>query len=223
VAISSRRAGSSHLREAIKAYRALWKGSLEPWALDLLARLADSPDAAEAYERLRLGDRQDEFGLLHACIGVELLARTFPQRIKKLKETLERGERLREAVAALRVFVGEFPTKPEPPNFDLVLQNMWDLPANIAAMKDGLELISKRIELIQCVAKEDEVRLGKNRKAHTKKAAENAAIWWLASAVRTYSGKTNRKEVADLAQVILKTEVSVDRVSHAVRSRHQPL
>ena len=52
-----------------------------------------------------------------------------------------------------------------------------------------------------------------------KEAAENATIFFLALNVQHTTGKPHLSEVADLANVILETEVSQDRVRAAVRKR----
>ena len=49
MAVSSRRAGGSNLRDAIQTYRSEQPGTLDRWARKLLSRLADTPDAAKAY------------------------------------------------------------------------------------------------------------------------------------------------------------------------------
>jgi hypothetical protein len=65
----TQRRPSAVLRKAVEAYRAEAKyyGKLDKWALELLGRLADSDEAAEAFERLKLKDgRGREF--VEGCI-----------------------------------------------------------------------------------------------------------------------------------------------------------
>ena len=76
MAVSSRRAGVSLLRRAVDAYRAEQKDKLDTVALALLDRLAGSPEAAKAFERLKLKDRHAEADLI-TCIDADDLACTF--------------------------------------------------------------------------------------------------------------------------------------------------
>lgn len=216
------------MRDAIDAYCAERKDTLDQRALNLLARLANSSDAAKAFERLKLKDRREEAKVLTTFIQAEDLARTFPQRITKAKMTLVRLERHGRAVAGLRTFVDELIAQQKnPPAFDLLSARILEPPANIVAMKRGLDHIADRIEAGRRVAKEDVLRLGATRKSQIKRAGQNAAIGWLGEGVRRTTGKPHLPVVADLAQVTIGAEVSVDRVRHAVRTRkrewRQPL
>jgi hypothetical protein len=216
-----RQSGAS-LRDVIDACLAERKNTLDRPALDLLARLARSSDAAKAFRRLNLKDRRQEAIFLTTCIEASLLARTFAPRIEKAKLMLVRMERLARAVVNLRTFVGELITEQnDPPVFDLLSVRILEPPANVVAMKYGLHLIADRIEANRRVANEDVLRLGATRKSQSRQAGENAAIGWLAEGVRLATGRPHLLAVADLAQVILKTEVSQDRVRNAARARQR--
>jgi hypothetical protein len=206
------------LRDAINAYRAA-HNSLDQAALDLLNRLADSDDAAKAFMELQLCER-DETRILQTFIQADQLARTFPQRIKRAEETLTRMECLDEAVDTLCKFLGELIAESkEPPTFDLLTAPILEPAVNIAQMKHGLYLLADLIDAGRRVAKEDLLRLGATRKKGQAANAQNAAIDWLGKRVRHVSGKAHLAAVTELAQAILQTELSEDRVSHAMRSR----
>jgi hypothetical protein len=218
--ISSQRAGAPNLYDTIKQYRREQQDKLDKRALTLLARLADSPDAAKAFKRLKPHHRDvpgvtavHGSNLLLWCTQAELVYRAFPQEITKAKERLVQKERLDTAVAELRKFVAA--------------QNAWPpfgklSPANIATMKHGLDLIVERIDECRHDARDTEPRLGATRKTQVKEAAENAAIWFLANNVQFATGKPHWQEVANLAHVILETDVTAERVRHAVRKRNPP-
>jgi hypothetical protein len=218
--ISSRRAGAPNLYDTIKKYRLEQQGKLDKWALALLARLAESSDAAKAFRRLE-GHHREVPGVtavlggnfLLWCTIAEQMFRRFPQEITKAKERLVQLERLDTAVAELCKFVAG--------------QNAWPpfgklSPPSIATIKNGLDLIVARIDECRRYAKDTEPRLGATRKTHVKEAAENAAIWCLANNVKFNTRKPHWQEVANLAQVILETDVAADRVRHAVRKRNPP-
>jgi hypothetical protein len=244
MAITSRRAGVPRLCDAIDTYRTEQKDKLDQWALKLLVRMAKSSDAGAAFELLKL-DRRNVTPFLVTCIQAENLARTFPQRITKAKMTLIRAEPLGKAVAALRTFVDEHIVEQKnPPAFDpLSMSGASELlgrtaePADSVALERGLYQIVevKRalywiadwIETDRRLAKHNMFRFGATRKSQIKQARQNAAIKWLAEGVRRVSGKPHLPAVADLAQVIVGTEVSVDRTRHVMRTRkrewRQPL
>lgn len=221
MAISSRRAGAPSLRQVIDSYRVEQKDTLDIWAHAVLDRLADSPDAANAFERLSKHHRDvpgetavHGANVLLWCTMGEFVFRGFRQESENAKKTSARVEQLDKAVAALRKFADE--------------QKYWPpfrhpSPADIAAMRHGLDLIADRIDECRRFAKDTPSRIGATRKIHTKKAAENATISFLAMNVQSITGKPHYKEVADLAQAILgpKAHVSDDRVRAAVR-KHRP-
>ncbi len=185
MAPNSRRAGAPNLRDAIDTYRADLNGNLDQPARKLLNRLANNPDAAKAFERLKLKDRREAAKVLTTCLQAEDLGRTFSQRITKAKMALIRLERLGKSVTGLRKFVGELVAEHDNnPTFDLLTAKIFEPPANIAAMKQGLDLIADRIEAGRRVANEDVLRLGATRKSQIKQAKQNAAVGWLAEGVR---------------------------------------
>jgi len=235
---------TTRLREAVDAFRAKQNDRLDDWARGLLARLANSSNAAKAFERLKL-NRREEAEVLEACIEAEELVRTFAHRLKRAKKRLVDIERIENAYGELRKFVAH-----------VIEQNSWPyagmfspvMEDNRATMVRGLDLIADRIEMERSIAKESFARFGATRKSHIKEAAENAAIWWLAeqihgvflsrnspSALHLGNSRSKEKpkansrpamrvhrlEIADLAQVILGPDVSVERVRHAVFMREK--
>jgi hypothetical protein len=120
-------------------------------------------------------------------------------------------------------------------NLDLWSLSVFEPPADNDAMKRALDLIARAIEWRCGIAQANLAHLGVNRKAHTKNAAENAAISILAAgiydAVRPpplpverqgkHVADPNLAEIADLAQVILRTEILTDRVREVRRQRRK--
>jgi hypothetical protein len=231
-----RNRAAARLGEAVDTYRTEQKGTLDRAARQLLARLVKSPDAGKAFELLKL-DRRSVTPFLVTCIQAENLARTFPQRIMKAKMVLKRAESLGTAVAALRTLVDEhIAEQKKPPAFDpLSMSGASELfgrlaeTADSAALQRGfceiveakrvLNLIADWIALDRRLAEHNMLRFGATRKRQIKQAGSNAAIRWLAEGVRRATGKPHVAEVADLAQVILGSEVSQDRAAYAARKR----
>jgi hypothetical protein len=234
MAVSSRRAGASNLRDAIQIYRFEQQETLEKWARELLTRLADSPNAANAFDRLRLKDRRAEARVVRACVEAQNVARTFSRRLKQQKDVLVRAKRWDRAVAELRKFVAEVADQKEPQRVGLVGLDHWSLsifepPAQNAELKHALDLIASAIEWRRGIAEANMADLGATRDAYIKQAPENAAIWVLAAGVYDAArkppmpGKPHVREVADLAEAILGTgaEVFLDRVRNVLRMRRQ--
>ncbi len=212
------------LREAVDAYCAERKGKLDKEARELLARLVDSSDAAKAFGRLKLKDRRAEACILTACIEADNIARTFLRRIEKQKDLLVRAKRWDEAVAILR---NEVADRKEPLNLDIWSLSIFEPPADNAALEHALDLIASSIKWQRGIAEANLAYLGATRNTGIKQAAENAAIWIVAAGVYDAArkppmpGKPHLRQVADLAEVILGTAISVDRVREARRKRSQ--
>jgi hypothetical protein len=229
MAISAQRAGAVRLKGAINAYRFKGADKLRKPALELLARLSDSPDAATAFYRLRLTlDQAVE--VLTICIEADDLFRTFPRRIRNAEKNFQLAENLGQAVAKLRKFAPEFHGQKVPLPSDLAGLPQFDPPADIAAVKDALRLIARWIDWGRGVAEITLAQIGTTRKTQPKQAAENAAIWYLCARVQSVAGKpvgVNKRdrrrlywpEITDLAQIVLGIELSMDRVRHVVSKR----
>jgi len=143
------------LRGAIERYRAQHNEELDEQARGLLTRLADSDEAVDAFKRLthaflirlkpedRDGAVDGQAAIIGACINAENLARTFPQRLKKLDEMLERRERLRNAAAMLRRLLNEISW--EQKHLDPLWVRGPETAEDIEAMGRGLALFERRI------------------------------------------------------------------------------
>jgi hypothetical protein len=232
MAISSRRAGAPSLRKPIEAFTAERNDHLDKAALNLLARLAISGDAAKAVQELKMRDQRHMASILEACVETEQLYRTFPQRITEAERTLEQTERLENAASMLRKFVEEVAKRKEPSAFDVLSARVREPGDNIVAMKHGLLLVTDRIRSDQRVAEETKLRLGATRKTGTiarrrrsappaqSDARRVAAVGWLGDAVQHITGEPHRPQVAKLANVILGSDtVTKDQVYHATLTR----
>lgn len=218
----------SSLGDAIKAFRAQQNARLSERKRNLLRRLADSPDAAKAFERLKLKDRNEEIFVLQACIDADQLAVSFPSRIVEEEEMWERVNRLGKSVAALqkfvkeqskrRLFVDGYRAVSEADGFRMVRCTLREL----VVMKCGLRLVGSLIEGRRYIAETSPSKLGATRKKRETKAADIAAFRYLAAVV-SRTGKPHLRAVANLAQVILNIDVSDDRVRDRRRQRQKQL
>jgi len=209
------------LKDALATFRATAGDDLDPKAAAVLDRLAVDERAAGAFAELDLNEA-GAAKILTACIQAEELRRTFQDHID-LHTKSEGGKggwlvRLSKAVAELRRFVGQLD---RPPDDRLSASLRYD-PSIIEEMKRGLYYIDDAIKARRTIAKETIPRLGATRKSvDSGKAAETAAIGWLAEGVRRCCGRPHRRAAADLAEVVLGCEVTIDRIREADRTRQR--
>jgi hypothetical protein len=204
------------LREAIHLYLAQHNEELDEHARKLLSRLARTDKAAEAFKRLKL--REDgEAAIIRACIVAENLARTFPERLKKLEEMSALREQLGNAAVTLRGLLNEISWEQKHPD------PLWvrgpETDEDIEAMGLGLALFERRIFFEKDVVGRNKFWLKVTRKSKTSRAAQVATIKWLADKVDSVTGKPHYGEIADLMDVILATRkpITVDQVRAAQR------
>jgi hypothetical protein len=185
------------LRGAIQRYSAK-HNELDEHAGKLLRRLANNPESAKAFERLKPKDGSEAAGweaaIIRACIETENLARTFADRVNKAKEKLKRRrrERLRKAAVTLRGFLNEIIGEQQKPP-----DSLWIRPKaaeDIAAMGHGLAAFDRWIDYVEkTVAELNLFRLRASRKSKpsskTLSAGQIAAIGRLADEVKHVTGK----------------------------------
>jgi hypothetical protein len=183
--------------------------------------------------------------LVEQCIHATAQLETFHTLLAEEGKTVERLQRHRESVADLREFIAAASKPHENPYVDWAsLQTTTD-PNEVAEMnrlaaelglgpshiayekgadfyRDALDRIAALIEERQQSTDRAMLRFGVNRKAHTKEAAETAAIGWLAEQVENIFGKPFARQVAVLAEVALNIdEVTEDRVREVLKSRRR--
>jgi hypothetical protein len=239
-------AGSSRLGEAIEAYRAKYEDKLDVQARKLLKRLAASRNAADAFndlDWLNQDDHEDQHPhnrkmlFLKACIESEQLAHTFQPLKKKLQNELVQLKQLRKSANDLRSFLGDKNKQTgiiseQLSESDKMLPHLLSrqlVPLDeIEAMGHGLALLEMRVATAEDVAKLNLFRLRVMRKSQSNDAGRIAAIKWLAHSVKELKTRAtgnlridnpNMKQIADLAQVILGGDVSIEQVRAALRGR----
>jgi hypothetical protein len=213
----------SALKDALAAYRVAHGDHLDPKAIAVLDRLTADSEAACAFGKLNV-DGRAAASILTACIEADVLARTFNDRIeiegKMLGESGKGGQldKLDKAVADLRSFINEFDCEPA----DRLSAFVRYDPADTAAMRRGLYLLADAIAVRRRIAKETRLRMGATRKmVDGGKAAETAAIGWIAEGVQRCCGRPYRRAAADLAAATLCCEVSEERLREAARTRRR--
>lgn len=220
-----RNAAALRLRKFVDAYQAERKGKLDIWANKLLARLTAHPNVVEAFERLNLKGCSYAIPILHSCVVAELLARTFAERVMAEKQALTDLKRLTGAVDQLTQFVSQQAEERSNAWRGIAEEDGLLLvtckPAEFATMKSGLDLIASLILGRQYLANSIDQVLGATRNKHQKDAPHNVAIWQIAGGIRRVTGRPRLREVADLAEAVLGTTVSLDRVRAVVRKRQQ--
>jgi hypothetical protein len=159
---------------------------------------------------------------------VDRTARNFRLEITKAETTLVQAERLDEAAAKLHAKLRKF-VADVAECYALGGQTLagWREQASLPQdsppvsifeqpsvdLQHTFDTIARWLAWGKGIASAEVARLGATRKRRSKeKPAHNAAIWCLGAQVCTVVGRPHRNEVAELAQVILETEVSQARV-----------
>jgi hypothetical protein len=206
---------STRLHAAIAAYRAAAGDTLDKHGCAVLDRLACDDRASGAFDKFGADDRAAA-GILSGCIEADLLVRTFNDRLDTERAALDRLAALDKAVDDLRTFIAELEVGPK----DRLSGYITHDPADMAAMKRGLGTLCGAIAARRRLANETRLRIGATRKTQDV-AADTAAIGWIGEAVRRRCGQPYTEAAADLAEVVLRCEVSADRMREAERTRRK--
>lgn len=186
-----------------------------------LERIAADPQASKVFEWFD-GRGYPCTPILLVCLEAYELCRTFDATLKKSQRLLGKRnkkqnelERLRASLKQLTKFVEQ-----ELAN----VPDAWlpartnSTPAQVAFMRTGLTLIDDEVRFLTRIAEESPGRIGATRKSRGQ-AATKAAIGWLTEGVKRVTGAANEEIIAELSEVVLETEVTVDQVHEAGRVR----
>lgn len=207
------RPASNRLQIAIVAYCDAAGDTLDEHGRAVLKRLAADDRASGAFDKFG-ADGCVATGILSGCIEADLLVRTFNDRLETERAALDRLAALDKAVDDLRAFIAELEAGPK----DRLSASIRHDPADIMDMKRVLGVFRSAIAARRRIANETALRIGATRKTRDV-AADTAAIGWLAEAVRRSCGQPHTEAAADLAEIVLRCEVSADRLREAERTR----
>jgi hypothetical protein len=179
----------------------------------LVQRIAGSVNAPAIFAKVKCDIAVRR--LLSLCVEVHFLAAHFNQLIANAQNALDRESSDRRATSDIEQLLRDTQapalnrmTAYEPPDRDKIeLEN-----AALRSIKDRLALRTR-------IARETILRLGATRKSRGRKAAETAAIGWMAEGVKRITKATNARLAADLAELVLGCDVSLDRVDNAADTR----
>jgi hypothetical protein len=161
--------------------------------------------------------------VLLSCFQYEEIARTFNETMAKEREIIERTEKIKNSVNELASFLDQEISNPGRMIRDrlsaVITLSNEDKERLFTALITMADTISAR----QRVAHETILRYGATRKSapQNKKAAQTAAIGWLADSIERIAGKPVTSHVAVLAEAILETTdiITVERVRKALKTR----
>ncbi|MEA2911102.1 MAG: hypothetical protein QOJ15_3183 [Bradyrhizobium sp.] len=181
-------------------------------------RLKNSPEAMAALHAIASPSDRGAL-ILRACIEAEYLKRTFAVKITAARAMRGKLDGLAVALQDLRSFVEEIaagPDRDDPIPYSIIVYE-----AEIAAVKQSFDKVDRWIAAIRGISNGTAPKLGATRKANQDRAAETAAIGWLASAVKGICGRPHFGHVSMLATAALKTAetVSIDRIRGALKTR----
>lgn len=181
----------------------------------LTQRLVDNIEAAKRFAMVE--DDSDIKRLLLVCVEADCLARTFRHRVEEARNTPRKSERYDRAISDIERLLKET----QRPIRDRLAA--YVLPDNdrIHMELQALASIQDRVRTQRFIAAQTLLRLGATRKCRSKIAAETAAIGWIADGVKRITKKTNARLCADLAELVLGCDVSLDRVHNAAETHER--
>jgi hypothetical protein len=184
--------------------------------------MSDDPRISEALASIVKID-SDLDRVLLSCFQCEEIARTFNETMAKEREIIGRTEKLKRSVTELSSFLDQEISNPGRTSKDrlsaIIDLSNEDKERLFTAFITMADTISAR----QRVAHETILRYGATRKSalQNKKAAQTAAIGWLADSIERIAGKPLTRHVAVLAEASLKTAdiIGIERVREALKTR----
>jgi hypothetical protein len=182
------------------------------------------PEVNKYFEQLKPRDHNKaedgQAAIIRACIVTENLARTFPQRLEKLEERLERLKALGDAATMLRKLLNKISR--EKKHSDPLLVRGPETDEDIMAMGLGLALFERRLFFERDLVGRNLFWLKVTRKGKTPSktlsAGQIAAMKWFVEEVKRVTGKVHEKETRSLLKVLLGTEVSPEQARDARRA-----
>jgi hypothetical protein len=212
---------SNLLRKALEAFEPS-RPQLDRRAIAVLDRLGGDQRAAKAFSIFDI-EPKTAGKIVLACIEADLLAHTFESRLDLERRMLGnrsksgRLDELERSVADLRAFLEEINQAP----VDRLSAWIRYSDDDVAAVKQGLYVLSNALSARRQLAEETLLRLGSTRKSKGN-AGETAAIGWIGEVVKSVCGRPHLEAAATIAEVILDCEVTVDRLRGAMQTRRRP-
>jgi hypothetical protein len=181
----------------------------------LIRRLEGSSEASAIFGQI--DDDKNVKRLFILCVEADCLFRTFEDRIREARDKQRKLDKYAEALVEIRRFLDDIDRPPR----DRIEAFANPDPEEIRSERSALASVGGRIQQQKRIAAETPARLGATRKSHGRKAAETAAIGWIAEGVERITGHTNARLCADLAELVIEGDVSLDRVDNAAETRQR--
>jgi hypothetical protein len=179
----------------------------------LIRRIAESTEAPSIFAKVK--DDVTAKRLLSLCVEAHYLAKNFHRLVSEARQVLAAGPEHERAIADVEKLLRET----QAPTLNRLTAYTPPDSDRIALEWKALESIKDRMAVQLRTADETILRLGATHKSHGKKAADIAAIGWMAEGIKRITKKTNSRLSADLAELVLGCEVSLDRVDNAAETR----
>jgi hypothetical protein len=206
-------ADNSRFQELVAEFQEAADQNLDEDEKALIQRIAQSTEAPSIFAKVK--DDQTAKRLLSLCVEGYYLAKNFHRLIAEARRVLAAGQKYERAIADVEKLLKETQSS------TLNRLAAYTLPDSnrIALEYEAMTSIKDRLAVQLRTANETILRLGATRKGREKRAADIAAIGWLAEGVRRITKSTNSRLSADLAELVLGCDVSLDRVDNAAETR----
>ena len=206
-------ADTQRFKALLAEFREAAAGNLDEDETLLMNRVAKSVEAPEIFRKV--GNDVTIRRLLSLCIEAYSLAKNFEKSIGEARHLLSRAPAYERAIAD----IDDLLKRTQTPALHRLQAYTYPDPDIIELERRALASIRDRLAVGVRTANETLLRLGATRKSHGRKAAETAAIGWMAEGVKRITGRTNSRLTADLAGLVLGCTVSLDRVDNAAETR----
>ena len=204
---------SRRFKALIEQFRGEAGETLDEGEKLLVERIAASPEAASIF-----GPIEDDITakrLLRLCIEADAVSTNFHGMVEEAQRALENAPIYEQAVEKLEQLLKETQEVP----LNRLTAHVLPDRDRIMGERRALRSMQHRVADHARIAKETILRLGATRKWHSEDASQTAAIGWIAEGVERITERIDARLSADLAELVLGCEVTLDRVDNAAETR----
>ena len=206
---------SRRFKKLIAEYRSDASEDLDEAEQKLISRLENDPNAPKIFSSIKPDKAVKR--LFTLCIEADCLARNFGRDLKRGLKTQSQLDTASKGIKALHDLLNDIQ---QPPLHRLQARQSLD-KNETSRMRTGLRAFEDLIRSERRIVAETPIRFGATRKSRGKSAATISAMVWIADGVKRITDKANSNFSADLAEIVLRTKVSINRLNKAVQNREK--
>jgi hypothetical protein len=209
---NKRAANNARFKALILQFRNEADETLDEGEKRLIERIAAHPEAPSIFGPI---DDKTARRLLRLCIEAYAVSTNFHSMVAEAQRTLEKTPIYERAIAEFQQLLKDTQETP----LNRLTAHVLPDRERIMGERQALRSMQHRVADQARIAKETVLRLGATRKWRGENASQTAAIGWIAEGVERITKKTDARLTADLAELVLGCEVTLDRVDNAAETR----